>query len=159
MTPQLHRAVLRVYRWLPPSVRRLVVRLFAPSFTVGAICRIERSDGRVLLARQVYRHRWGFPGGLLDRGESGEVAVRREVREEVGLEIDLVGEPAVVVEAKVRRVDLVYRARPVEGSAVDDVVPTSPEIALVEWFAPDALPELQFETVQALAALARAALT
>ena len=43
---QAHRAALRVYRLLPTLARRWVVRLIAPSFTVGAICVIERPDGQ-----------------------------------------------------------------------------------------------------------------
>ncbi len=122
---------------------------------MGAICLIERADGRVLLARQVYRHRWGLPGGLLNRREDPDHAVRREVLEELGLEVTLDGEPATVVDARAQRVDLVYRARPQREADADGVRPTSPEIETVGWFAQDALPELQFETVQALGALAR----
>jgi 8-oxo-dGTP pyrophosphatase MutT (NUDIX family) len=151
----LHRGALKLYRYLPASVRRVIVRFAAPSYTVGAICLIERADGRVLLARQVYRARWGFPGGLLERGESPSAAVRREVREEVGLDVELRGEPATVVDPRTRRVDLVFRARPSDDGTADAARPSSPEITTVEWFSPDALPELQLETVQALMALAR----
>jgi 8-oxo-dGTP diphosphatase len=157
MPTGLHRALLRLFRLLPPRARRAAVSAFAPSFTVGAICLIERADGRVLLVRQVYRERWGIPGGLLDRGEDPAQAAHREIREEVGLAIDLVGEPASVVDARVRRVDMVFRARPVDDRDADGVHPTSPEISRVAWFRPDELPELQDETTQALAALARAA--
>ena len=157
MPPGLHRASLRVFAWLPPRARRVAVRLIAPSFTVGAMCLIERADGRVLLARQVYRERWGVPGGLLDRGEPAATAARREILEEVGLEVELLGEPAVVVDPQTRRVDLIYRARPCREEDADSVTPTSPEISATAWFGPDALPELQPETVQALTTLARLA--
>jgi 8-oxo-dGTP diphosphatase len=157
MPPGLHRRVLRVFGRLPPWARRLVVRAITPSFTVGAICLIERADGRMLLARQVYRERWGIPGGLLDRGEGPTQAARREILEEVGLEVELVGQPATVVDPHARRVDLVFRARPVREAEADLARPTSPEISAVGWFLPDALPELQPETVDALSALARMA--
>jgi 8-oxo-dGTP diphosphatase len=81
--------------------------------------------------------------------------VQREVNEEVGMEIELVGEPAVVVDTKPQRIDIVYRARPVSASLLDDVRPRSPEIRDARWFPADALPELQFETADALVALAR----
>lgn len=154
---RLHLLALGIFRRLPVGARRGVVRVLAPSFTVGAICLIERPDGSLLLVRQSYRSRWGVPGGLLQRGERPEDAARREVREEVGIDIELVGEPAVVVEAEPRRVDIVFRARPVGASADADAVPSSPEILEARWFAPDDLPELQAETSSALVALARSA--
>ncbi len=155
MHPGLHRVALNVYGALPTVLRRWTVRLVAPSFTVGAIAVIERADGSLLLVRQAYRSRWGVPGGLLQRGESPADGVRREVAEEVGLAIELVGEPAVVVDPIPQRVDLVYRARPVSEAAADQVRPCSPEIDQVAWHEPDALPELQVETAQALVTLAR----
>jgi len=127
----------------------------APSFTVGAICVIERPDGRVLLVRLSYRRRWGFPGGLVKRGEEIADAARREALEEVGVDIELVGEPAVVVAPRPRRVDVVYRARLAPGVEADDVRPVSPEIVEVRWVARDELPELQDEAAGGLVALAR----
>jgi ADP-ribose pyrophosphatase YjhB (NUDIX family) len=156
MPPRLHRALLEVFARLPIPVRRRIVRYASPSFTVGAICLVERADGRVLLARQVYRERWGIPGGLLARREDAASAARREILEEVGLRVELRGEPASVVEPETRRLDLVFRARLMDERDADTAHPASPEIREVGWFSPDALPELQVETAQALMALARA---
>lgn len=133
----------------------MIVRRVSPSFTVGSMCVIERSDGRVLLIRQSYRKLWGLPGGLLQKRESAAAAAVREVREEVNLDVTLTGEPAVVVDAEPRRVDVVFRARPAVGDGADHVRPTSVEILEVGWFAPHEFPELQLETVEALAALGR----
>jgi 8-oxo-dGTP diphosphatase len=154
---RLHRFALQVFRRLPVPARRRVVRTLAPGFTVGSICMIERTDGAVLLVRQSYRNGWGVPGGLLKRGETPEAAAQREVLEETGMRIDLVGEPAVVVEPRARRVDLVFRARPAAGERADEASPRSPEIVEVAWFAVDAMPDLQAETSGALVALARSA--
>jgi 8-oxo-dGTP diphosphatase len=151
----VHTGLLKLYRRLPVHGRRFVVRSIAPTYTVGAVCVIERDDGRILLVRLAYRHRWGMPGGLLKRGEQPADAARREVREEVGFDVELVGDAAVVVDPEPRRVDLVYRARPHDGARVDDVAPRSPEIVEARWFPKDALPELQHETAQALVAVAR----
>jgi 8-oxo-dGTP diphosphatase len=134
-----------------------VVHRLAPSFTVGAICVIERADGRILLVRHSYRNRWGFPGGLLKRGEEVADGARREAMEEVGLEIDLVGEPTVVVAPEPRRVDVVYRCRVADGVDPDGIRSSSPEIVDLRWVAREALPELQHEATGALVALARAA--
>jgi 8-oxo-dGTP diphosphatase len=153
---RVHLLLLRLFRRLPRRGRRAVVHLVAPSFTVGAMCFIERDDGSILLVRHSYRDRWGVPGGLLARGERVERAAVREVREEVGLDVELVGEPAVVVAAKQRRVDIVYRATPAAGADVDNLEPRSPEIETLRWWDPTTLPDLQHETAEAFVALARA---
>lgn len=155
MRDRLHLLLLRLYQQLPTWARRRIVRTVAPSFTVGAMCFIERDDGALLLVRQAYRKRWGVPGGLLERGEEAADGARREVFEEVGLAIDLVGEPRVVVDAEPQRVDIVFRAKVVKGADPSIAAPRSPEIVETRWFARDALPELQHETVTALFALAR----
>lgn len=157
MLGRLHLFALRVFRRLPVRARRRVVRTLAPSFTVGSVCFIEREDGRILLVRLSYRTRWGVPGGLLQRGELPTEAAKRETLEEVGLDISLLGEPAVVVDAAARRVDVVFRATPAPGADPDAVEPRSPEIVGAGWFALDELPELQHETSGALVALGRAA--
>ena len=145
--------LIRVYAHVPRRVRRVLVRTISPSFTVGAICVIERPDGAVLLVRQAYRHHWGIPGGLLKRGEEPTDAARREVFEEVGIAIELVGEPAVVVDAVPQRIDIVYRARPVTLSELEHVRARSPRSVRLVWFAPDALPELQIRDRQRLGCL------
>lgn len=152
---RLHRVALRVFARLPAWARRRVVRTMSPSFTVGAMCVIERPDGAILFVRQSYRSRWGVPGGLLKRGEDAVDGAVREVREEVGLDVELLAEPAVVVDPNPQRVDIIFRAR-VSDAAGDAVEPRSPEILEARWFPRDQLPELQPETVTAIIALARA---
>jgi 8-oxo-dGTP pyrophosphatase MutT (NUDIX family) len=153
----LHLRALQTFQRLPVHLRRRVVRTIAPGFTVGAMCVIERDDGALLLVQLSYRTRWGVPGGLLKRGEDPADAARREVLEEVGLQVVLLGEPAVVVAAEPRRVDLVFRARLDAGQDPASASPQSPEIVAARWFPVDDLPELQEEASGALVALARSA--
>lgn len=153
----LHRALLGVYARLPRPVRRRAVRILAPSYTVGALGVVHREDGRVALISQRYRSRWGLPGGLLARGELPEVAVVREIREEVGLVVEVIGVPVVVVEPRARRVDIVFETRLSSDTDPDSLAPTSPEIVEAAWFEPASLPELQEETIAAFAALAERA--
>ena len=154
MLTRVHLLLLRVFGILPRRVRRILVRLGSPKYTVGAIAIVQRDDGAVMLVRHSYWNRWGTPGGLAKRHERPEVAVIRETLEEVNLDIELVGEPAVVVEPIQHRVDVVYFARPAPGASLDDARPSSPEIERIEWFPLDGLPVLQPETVTALRALA-----
>ena len=156
---RIHRALLLLFRRLPVRARRRVVRTIAPSYTVGSICVIERADGAVLLVRLSYRRSWGLPGGLLKRGETPAEAAHREVKEESTLEVELLGDPAVVVDEEAQRVDVVFRARPAPGVDPDAATPSSPEIVEVRWFSPEELPDLQFEASGAMVALARRRVT
>jgi 8-oxo-dGTP pyrophosphatase MutT (NUDIX family) len=157
LTARLHRGALSVFRRLPVGARRRVVRTIAPGYTVGSVCFIERDDGALLLVRLSYRERWGVPGGLLKRGEDPRAAAQREVLEEVGLAVRLLGEPAVVVDPEAQRIDIVFRARLAPGEDPSAAAPCSPEIVEVGWHPADQLPELQHETSGALVALARSA--
>jgi len=156
---RVHQLSLQVFRRLPVRARRRVVRSIAPAYTVGSICVIERHDGAVLLVRLSYRNSWGLPGGLLKRGETPADAVHREVLEESTLEVELLGDPAVVVDAPAQRVDVIFRARLAAGIDPASARPASPEIVEVGWFSRDDLPDLQFEASGALMALARRTVT
>lgn len=59
---------------------------------VGVI--VRRADGRVLLGERIGAHgahTWALPGGHLEFGEAPEACALREVREETGLEVEIVG--------------------------------------------------------------------
>ncbi len=147
--------LLRAFGKLPRRVRRTLVRLGSPKYTVGAICIIERDDGAFLFVRHTYWKSWGTAGGLAKRREPPEQAAVRETLEEVNLPIELVGEPAVVVDPRLHRVDVVFLARPAAGADLDRVRPSSPEIEALGWFARHELPLMQAETISALRALER----
>ena len=57
-----------------------------------AVAVLIRSDGAALLAQRpeskVYSGYWEFPGGKIEPGEPVPEALRREIREELGIEID-----------------------------------------------------------------------
>tara|TARA_R110002167_G_scaffold23011_1_gene81861 strand:+ start:209 stop:682 length:474 start_codon:yes stop_codon:yes gene_type:complete len=98
------------------------------------------ADGRVLLVRHTYLHGWWLPGGGVDRGETLEQAVIREMREETGL----------IAEGRPRLVSVhsneqffpgdhvaVYR---IDAFSLTDHAPNG-EIAETGWFDPAKLPE------------------
>jgi len=58
--------------------------------TVSAAAFVFDSGGRTLLlrrAKEPAKGLFGIPGGFIDFGESAEVALHREVKEEVGIEV------------------------------------------------------------------------
>ena len=93
--------------------------------------------------------------GTTPAAETPEKAALREVKEESSLDVELIGDPAVVVDSTAQRVDVVFRARAADGVDPDAAVAVSPEIVEVGWFAADGLPDLQHEASGAMMALAR----
>ena len=142
--------MFRGYRRLPRRFRRFVVRRVAPSYSVGAMCVIERGDGALLLVRQSYRVGWGCAGGLLRRGEETIEGARREAEEEVGVALDIDDDPPrAFIDPGARRIDVVFRCR-VRPPVPDEIQPRSAEIVEVRWFRRDNLPVLQSEVAHAL---------
>ena len=120
-----------------PVLRRALLGQRAPG--VQAI--LER-DGRVLLARRGLEPRrdfWDLPGGFLQETE-GAASLRRELREETGLEIEPAELMRIDIEPYGDRLcspsPLVPRRR-VSRVAADDV-------AELRWFAPSSCPEMAF---------------
>jgi 8-oxo-dGTP diphosphatase len=71
-------------------------------------------DGRVWLMRRATdpgRGRWSMPGGFVDLGESVEEAARREVGEEMAIEVELTGLVGVYSSPRDRTVVIAYAAR------------------------------------------------
>jgi ADP-ribose pyrophosphatase YjhB (NUDIX family) len=156
MGDRAYRMALEVYRRLPDPVGEWLARLLTPSYAVGTSPFVSRADGRVLLVRHSYKDGWSTPGGFVDRNERAEDGAVREVWEETGLRVALVGEPAVVVDHVVRHVEFVVRARPLDEADVDLVRPTSPEIVEARWFDPEDMPPLHEHAARAFASLVRA---
>jgi 8-oxo-dGTP pyrophosphatase MutT (NUDIX family) len=65
---------------------------FNPKKEVSVMAWIEDDKGSVLLVQQVVGQRlWTLPGGKVKRNEPLKRALKREVREETGLDINAIG--------------------------------------------------------------------
>lgn len=82
---------------------RLWWRLRRPAHD-GAVVAVW-CGGRVLVVQQSYRSNLSWPGGGIHRGEDPREAARRELREELGLEVD----PGGLVLARDMAVDWDFR--------------------------------------------------
>ena len=64
--------------------------------TIAVACAVIKQEGKILCAQRSAKMsmalKWEFPGGKIEREESAEACVRREVREELGVDV-VVGEP------------------------------------------------------------------
>ena len=64
-----------------------------PKHPFAAVGAVIRKNGRVLLVKRRFepsKEKWSIPGGLVELGERVKDAVKREIYEEVGLEIRLI---------------------------------------------------------------------
>lgn len=127
-----------IWRRAPRSLRRWTVRLSHPRFAVTAGAVITDGRGRVLLLKHRFRPGtgWGMPGGFMETGEQPEEALRRELREEVGLEVEKVKLLATRAFQKPRQVELVFTAQ-----ALGDPEQLNYEIQKAAWFLPNELPQ------------------
>jgi mutator protein MutT len=114
------------------------MRLTHTRFTVTAGAVIFNDRRQVLLLKHRFRtgSGWGLPGGFLERGEQPIEALRRELREEIGLEVDDVEVFAARSFSRPKQVEVLFRAR-----ANAEVKSLTIEVERAEWFALDSLPE------------------
>lgn len=92
--------------------------------------------GQVLLVRLAYRDVWSLPGGGVGFGESVDRAMRREVREETGLEVDARRLAAVYSLPHRNAISLLFECQPASGA----LTARAGETAECAYFAFDALP-------------------
>ncbi|OWJ68001.1 NUDIX domain-containing protein [Inquilinus limosus] len=115
----------------------------APRLGVGAF--IRDAEGRLLLVqrrREPEAGHWGLPGGKVDFGETVEAAVRREIEEELGVELRLDGLLCLV--DQIDRAAGSHWVAPVYLAAIAAGEPVNREpaaLAAIGWFATDALPQ------------------
>jgi len=158
--PNLHRFSLLVWRLFPPRLAGFLKGLLARKWLVGAVAVMideNTSPMEVLLVEHSYRPKgaWGLPGGSLestpgDPARPGndslpddviESALRREVLEELGIEISVIrllridAIPYVSEEPGPYRLDFYFRCAPRDGFAAlrhglnsGQTKPCSPEI-------------------------------
>lgn len=109
--------------------------------TPHTVSALIRRGTTVLLVEERASHdtapTWMLPGGQVERGESLESAVRREIREETGLEVTGTPSPAFAVDIEANLDDLAgtWRAVTYACETEGDLAPADPDglILSAEW--------------------------
>lgn len=137
---------------LPDWLRWALIWLTNPKFvaTVAAVVRNER--GEVLLFHHTYRKQypWGLPGGLLERNEDPALAIAREIQEESGLQVRVLGPLLITRDRRYPRLDIIYLAELAGG----DFRP-SQEVSQASFYPPGDLPNVSEDTRALIRALTR----
>jgi 8-oxo-dGTP pyrophosphatase MutT (NUDIX family) len=116
---------------------RIYWRITKP-VTFGARAIVLGPDGRLVLVKHTYDRYWYLPGGATKKGEEAETALRREMKEEIGIgELTIerkLGTYVSTLEGKRDTIDVFVARAPAIGRR------QRLEIAAARWFAPDGLP-------------------
>ncbi|RLM50051.1 NUDIX domain-containing protein [Halorubrum sp. Atlit-28R] len=96
---------------------------------------IHNTDGQILVVQRSTDREWELPGGRLSRGESPRQGLRREIREETGLDIEI----ADIVKANswVNTADESRFAVHYYCETTDDSATLSDEHVDIEWILPE----------------------
>ncbi|MCB2107813.1 MAG: NUDIX hydrolase [Rhodobacteraceae bacterium] len=144
----------RLYRSIPLPLMRIGLWAANSKFNIGVAGIFFDRDGRVLVLRHVYRHRWpwGVPSGFLNAGESPADGALRELKEETGLDAEI---------AKIAHVQMIHGRHlevVVTGAIRNaDGLSLSHEIFEARFCAPGQLPDgMQPNQIPLIEAAARA---
>jgi len=101
---------------------------------------VTDDEGRALLIQRQDNHRWEPPGGVLELGESIDDGLRREVREETGLDVEPVALTGVYKNMNRGIIALVFRCKATGGQPS-----TSDETEAFRWVTETEIRELAIE--------------
>jgi ADP-ribose pyrophosphatase YjhB (NUDIX family) len=102
-----------------------------PRHSVSVAAVVTDDNGRVLVIQRRDNGAWQPPGGVLELDESPQAGVRREVREETGVEIEPQRLTGVYKNMSLGVVALVFRARTIAGTPAE----TAESVAVAWWTA------------------------
>ena len=102
-----------------------------PTHLVSVAGLVTNDRGEILLVNSPWRG-WEYPGGLIEPGETFEEALRREIREEAGVEIEILRFVGICKNVEKNIVNIDFVCRYVSGELT-----TSEESTEVIWATPE----------------------
>jgi len=105
----------------------------SPQHSVSVAAVIVNDQHQILMTQRRDNGHWEPPGGVLELGESIPDGLRREVREETGLDVEPEQLTGVYKNMERGIVALVFRARVVGGTAAHE----TDETATMQWLDSD----------------------
>ena len=98
---------------------------------VSVAAMVYNEEGKLLLVNSP-RRGWEYPGGLIEPGETFETALRREIREEAGVEVEIERFVGICKNVGKSIVNIDFVCRYTGGQLT-----TSEESTEVAWFTPE----------------------
>ena len=119
----------------------------------GAVTAVIIQNGRLLMLKrseEPFKGMWDLPGGFMEEEESPEDGIKREIREELGIEIEIknligvFGPTAYPFDGQeLYNVDIYYEVKIISG---EPAAMTGSDVMEIDWFNPYKLPPMAFET-------------
>lgn len=126
---------------LPNRARTFIIWLLSPKYTVGVLGLVRDEQGRILVLKHTYRpsEPWGLPGGGLRPGETLQQCLKREIREEAGIEVEIGDLLSTVAHPDRKLLDVIFACRPRAGQSLATFRPNA-EISEARFVDPGDLP-------------------
>ncbi len=107
---------------------------------------VFNEKGEVLLQRRGDSNKWGLPGGAIELGETPQMAAIREIKEETGLDVEVVNLIGIYTDCdieysngdKVQSICIAYKLNVIGGHLHFD----NKETLELKYFSLDDMPEL-----------------